>query len=84
MLVVMRRSGQDVVITLPDGQRIVVTVVRVNGTTARIAINAPATVGILRGEVQRKIDEGYSHAVSGHDGPEHMDGTQEAAATDGP
>jgi carbon storage regulator CsrA len=83
MLVLSRWSGQDIVMTLPDGQRIIVKVFKIIGDKARIAIDAPGTVRVHRGEVQRMIDDGVSHAISGHDGPGDTDGTHEAAATDG-
>jgi hypothetical protein len=40
-------------------------------------------VTVNRDSVQRRIDNGESFAVSGHDGPSDMEGPQDAAATDG-
>jgi sRNA-binding carbon storage regulator CsrA len=55
----------------------------VTGNKVRLGIDAPPDVDILRDRVQQRIDNGESFATSGHDGPGDMDGTQDAAATDG-
>jgi hypothetical protein len=49
-----------------------------------VLIDAPGGVTVNRDSVQQRIDNGEAFAVSGHDGPEHMDDPQDAAATDGP
>ena len=84
MVVFSRRSGEDIVLTLENGERILIRVAQIVGGKTRIAVDAPGTVTVHRGEVQQRIDNGESFAVSGHDGPSDMDGPQDAAATDGP
>lgn len=49
---------REVVITLPDGRRVVVAVVRAEQGRADLAIEAPPDVVIFRGEVQRSRDAG--------------------------
>jgi len=77
MLALSRRSGEEIVLTLPNGERIAVKVFRIMSDKVRIAIDAPGDVTIHRGEVQQRIDNGESFARSGHDGPD--DGTDDPA-----
>jgi carbon storage regulator CsrA len=70
MLALSRRSGEEIVLTLPNGERIAVKVFRIMYDKVRIAIDAPGDVTIHRGEVQQRIDNGDSFARSGHDGPD--------------
>ena len=84
MLVLTVVSGSGLTMTLDNGERVMVKIVRVSGNKVRLGIDAPPDVDIVRDDVQRRIDNGESFATSGHDGPEHMDGPQDAAATDGP
>jgi carbon storage regulator len=51
MLVLSRKSGEDVVI----GQDVVVRVLSVRGGTVRLGITAPRDVGIIRGELVARI-----------------------------
>jgi carbon storage regulator CsrA len=83
MLVLTVVSGSGLTMTLDNGERVMVKIVRVSGNKVRLGIDAPPDVDIVRDDVQRRIDNGESFATSGHDGPEHMDGPQDAAATDG-
>jgi carbon storage regulator len=48
MLVLSRRESQRIQL----GESIVVTVVRVNGDQVRLGIEAPASVRVLRGELE--------------------------------
>jgi len=82
MLVCGRKIGETIVLTTNSGDRITVMVVALTGKV-RIGVEAPDHCMIHRGEVQRRIDNGESFATSGHDDPQHMDGPQDAAATDG-
>jgi len=50
MLVLSRKTGQRILI----GDDITVTLVRVDGDTVRIGIEAPETVRILREELKKK------------------------------
>lgn len=56
MLVLSRSVGQDVVMTLPDGRRVRIAVIHVDGRTARLGFEAPSDVVIHRGEVQVAVD----------------------------
>jgi carbon storage regulator len=56
MLVLSRTAGETIVITAPDGTRIVLMLVEVRGDKSRIGINAPVTYTIHRGEIQDAID----------------------------
>jgi len=84
MLVLTVVSGSGLTMTLDNGERVRVKIVRVNGNKVRLGIDAPPDVDINRDDVQQRIDNGESFGISGHDGPEHTDGPQDAAATDGP
>lgn len=55
MLVLTRRVGQDTIITLADGRRVVVRVLRRRGHNGvSIGIVAPSDVRIERGEAKRR------------------------------
>ena len=84
MLVLTVVSGSGLTMTLDNGERVRVKIVRVNGNKVRLGIDAPPDVDINRDSVQERIDNGESFGISGHDGPSDMDGPHEAAATDGP
>ena len=84
MLVLTVLAGSGLTMTLDNGERVRIKIVRVNGHKVRLGIDAPPDVDINRDDVQLRIDNGESFAVSGHDGPSDMDGPHEAAATDGP
>lgn len=83
MLVLTVVSGSGLTMTLDNGERVRVKIVRVNGNKVRLGIDAPPDVDINRDSVQERIDNGESFGISGHDGPSDMDGPHEAAATDG-
>jgi carbon storage regulator CsrA len=84
MLVLGRKVGQTIEITTRSGDRITVMLVSLGSAgKVRIGVDAPGDCTVHRGEVQQRIDNGESFAVSGHDGPSDMEGPQDAAATDG-
>ena len=59
MLVLSRNLYDEIVLTIPDGSRIIIKVVGVrNNRTARLGIEAPAGVTIHRGEIQAQVDAG--------------------------
>ena len=60
MLALSRKAGESPVITLEDGRQIRLKVVAIDGKRARIAIDAPDTVRILRGEVVDNAGENSS------------------------
>ena len=51
MLVLTRKLGESITCTLPDGSVIVLTLVEVRGDKARIGIDAPKSVQVLRTEL---------------------------------
>ena len=55
MLTLRRRKGERIVLTTSAGERITVLVEHA-GATVSLAIAAPQTVTVNRGEVQDKID----------------------------
>jgi len=84
MLVLGRKVGQTIEITTRSGDRITVMLASLGAAgEVRIGVAAPENCTVHRGEVQQRIDNGESFAVSGHDGLGDMDGPQDAAATDG-
>ena len=56
MLVLSRRLGERVVLTMPDGRRIDVCLVDVDRGKVRLGFTAPADVTIHRLEIQAEID----------------------------
>jgi carbon storage regulator len=60
MLVVSRRRDETVVVTLPDGNRIVFSVVDIRGDKVRLGIEAPKSIPVHRGEIQEAIDREHS------------------------
>lgn len=59
MLVLSRKRHETIVITAPDGTRIVLLVVELRGDKARIGIEAPKDYSVHRGEIQELVDHGY-------------------------
>jgi len=53
MLILTRRTGEALIIETPDGERITVTVLEVNGNQVRIGTDAPADIAIVREELLR-------------------------------
>ena len=53
-LILTRNAGQVVVLTLPDGTRAYVTVLKAAGGVARLAIEAPSEIRVDREEVDAK------------------------------
>jgi carbon storage regulator len=59
MLVLSRKKNETIVVTAPDGTRLVLTVVQIRGDKARIGIDAPKDYAVHRGEIQELVDNGY-------------------------
>lgn len=56
-LVLTRNVDERVVVTLPDGRRMYVTLVAIRtGERAKLGFNAPSDVQIQREEIQDQID----------------------------
>jgi len=60
MLVLSRKAGQ----TIHIGSDVVITILEISGKFARIGIEAPRQISILRGEVKEQIEEENRMAVS--------------------
>lgn len=50
-LVLRRKPGEGITLRLPDGGRIHISVSEFGGARARVAIDAPATVQVMRDEL---------------------------------
>lgn len=56
MLVLTRRPGEELIITLPDGSLITVAVLGLRGNQIRLGVEAPKNVAVDRLEIyQRKM-----------------------------
>lgn len=55
-LLLQRKEDESLVMTLPDGREVVVTVVRVEAGKVRLGISAPRDVRVDRLEVRRELD----------------------------
>ena len=55
MLVLSRKDGQRITLTTAGGERITLMIDQIHGKSARISIEAPQTVKILRSEVAAKL-----------------------------
>ena len=51
MLILTRRPGESLILELPTGERIKVTVLEVKGNQIRIGTNAPDDIAIVRVEL---------------------------------
>ncbi len=54
MLILTRRPGESLILELPTGERIKVTVLEVKGNQIRIGTNAPDDIAIVREELLEK------------------------------
>jgi carbon storage regulator CsrA len=57
MLVLKRKVREQLVLALPDGRRVVITLLSVGRGTARLGIEAPAGVDISRPEADADREE---------------------------
>lgn len=58
MLILTRRVAETIVITLPSGETVSVTVLGVKGNQVRIGTAAPKHIGIHRQEIHERIQRG--------------------------
>lgn len=56
MLILGRRVNQQVIITTPKGERVVVVPIKVGKNATRLGIDAPKDFTVHRLEVQERID----------------------------
>ena len=62
MLVLSRKKNESVVITMPDGQQVMVVTVEIRGDKVRLGFDADPSIKIHRFEVQRAIEsKGSDH-----------------------
>ena len=54
MLILTRRLGETLIIELPTGERIEVTVLGIKGNQVRIGTDAPDEISIVREELVQK------------------------------
>ena len=82
MLVLSRRSKESVQI----GDRIVVTVLEIRGNTARIGIDAPKEIHVLRSELQDQVSNASGNSSRATVAPAESNDPRgiEALETDGP
>ena len=55
MLVLSRKDGQRITFTTAGGENITLMIDQIHGKSARISIEAPQTIKILRSEVAAKL-----------------------------
>jgi carbon storage regulator len=55
MLILTRREGETLIIELPTGERIAVTVLSVKGNQVRFGTDAPDDIAIVREELLEKL-----------------------------
>ena len=75
MLTLSRKAGERVLLKLPDGREIWVSVVTVKANgSVRLGFDAPPDVDIWREELARSGHDGQSEGSPGHDAPLATDG----------
>jgi len=55
MLILTRRIGESIIIELPTGEQIEVTVLGIKGNQIRIGTDAPDEISIVREELLEKL-----------------------------
>ena len=68
MLILTRRIGENLVITLPEGEELkklagtqfTVGILSVKGNQVRTGIDAPKSITVHREEIQQRVDAGLS------------------------
>jgi len=59
MLILTRRPGESLIIELPTGEQIEVTVLSIKGNQVRIGTDAPADMAIVREELLEGVLKAY-------------------------
>lgn len=54
MLVLTRRAGETLILTLPAGEQITVSLELIEGHRAKVGVTAPQSIRVIRGELQRE------------------------------
>jgi len=60
MLVLSRRRNEELILfdeNNPDGEKIIVTVIRIKGNIVRIGIEAPANIRVCREEITEEVKD---------------------------
>jgi len=57
MLILTRRPGETIILELPTGERITVTVLAVKGNQIRIGTDAPDDISIVREELLEGLQQ---------------------------
>lgn len=58
MLVLSRHRDESIIIPVPGGPRLRITVIDIRGDKVRIGVEAPPDVPVNREEIQEQIDAG--------------------------
>jgi carbon storage regulator CsrA len=58
MLIVTRRPGEHIDVTLEDGRRITIVLIGLDRNRARIGIEAPRTIDVDRAEITKRKEKG--------------------------
>lgn len=56
MLILGRKENESVVLRLPDGETVIITLTQLGGSQIRLGIEAPSEVGIYRKELFERIN----------------------------
>lgn len=56
MLVLTRREGESITVSLPDGSEVKIIVTQIKGAQVRIGFLAPKTINIERYDEERKLE----------------------------
>jgi carbon storage regulator len=56
MLMLTRKTGESLIIALPSGERVTITITDARASCARLGIDAPRGIAVNRGEVAARIE----------------------------
>lgn len=55
MLLLSRKTGERIIITLPSGETISLFIVEIRGDQVRLSFDAPRSISIVRSEIKDSI-----------------------------